>query len=1027
MRRPGDTFGKAREEAGAFRPVLEILGSDYPDLLRASEPAPVHWSAEQVKKLLQAVRAEAPPKRSFTAQRRILEVIEAGNNEGVWHVPIVQVPAPLPPPPKPVFSHDGFDLAVRYQGLPDAFVETLRFDGLEPKMIWGQVLLSSLLFGGLLQPKSLWAFGDAIPGAPAHLHWVEWQDGESGGHRVHRHFVDPLTRLLALHWRRREWPARTGARVTRQLFRSMYHYAKAVGLDGYFPPDWTTLRKVAETRLALYVPPHLIGVATGFYHPTSLPPHVMERLTVELGPVQPPTAGTAAQAEGEQGPSDPGLVRTGGSADSEGPTEEWPETAAADIRRIGSILRNAPSDQRAQLQAMVEHTRLASVRRLARWARDGLLMGSHGRKALSSMTAYDHFNAIAEPLVGQLADDDPVHLNNDDRVDLYATAIEDTDSPGARNRVLKGLREFQAYLERTHEEVPPLPDGDLFSAKGQKPTAVDANLIEPESFEWVLTWLELFGDGDAESNNLSILMAVLGYYAGMRRSEVAGLRIGDLEGPPSWDLVIRPHSLRRLKSQSAARVAPLNALLPTRHLQRLIRWWEVQRQAADDLGKDWREWLLFDPIRPAEGVTGNDKGERRPEQQKGWIHRGGDYMRRIREALYRVTGDPGLRFHHLRHSFANRLLLAMWQAECDRADEDTRTTETSDPLNEPLPEWARGWIGQEPWSLRSQLLGESSAQRRSLMAIARMLGHSSPDITMGHYIHLADLVLSRAMRRLTPTVPEPILTALTGLDETERRQWRRETGSGKASDYLDRIGDGLLAPEQRLQRLSPQSQRVLAHPEHTKAAAWLLTDVLIGRYEGAAWLESFAPPWLEQQLAHWESLLTTVPEHLRVSRHGKKADAPIERPATQQDVNRARQTLEWLETRPESEQVDLIEAYRNGRLERNPLDVAFPSAALARAWSDLIDHLDLNEAVDFYVVPAPWESTEERDSEIAFWREQTKIALVYDPQFRNLLGPELNQEEGGVVCCHRKGAGDSRGYWVYGVQWAFLMAWLLRQ
>ncbi len=984
--------------------VLRLLAAEHPALLRVDGGGqPPRYKSEQSKELLQSVRAVAPPQRGFVIQRRILEVLDAGNRAGCWTVPIVQIPAPLPPPPAPVFSGRRFAAATRYQELPEAFVETIAVNpDMTPRAVWGQVQLAAMLYGGVLRINRLWSLGQAVAEGPRHGHWLTWRTPTAeAGEGLERQYLDPLTRLLLIRWRRIGWPARPyRRRGARELYRCIAAYAEHAGIDALLPPTLAELRTFAEVRLALYVPPHLLGVASGHYHTTTLPAQALERLVAS--PAAIPTDRVPVPDEGVDTPGPATKpYEDGADEPASSESEDWLE----DLRTIGRILRRGAGDARSQLAVMRDDTdRLWGVRRLAEWGGEWLLRRQRGRRAYAPRTAYDLYNAVAERLLGQLATDDPAELSGDDLVELYGNALEDTDSPGARIRVANGLRVFHAYLCAYHD-APDLADSTVFAVRGQRPVSVDANFIDPETFEWTLDWLAFRGGGK-QAVDAAVLMAVLGYYAGLRRSEVAGLRIGDVEGPPEWDLVVRPHSLRRLKSQSAHRVMPLGVLLPSRHLERLRDWWWQRRRHAEQAGEPWRERLLFDGTDPEEGTA---------ERQRQWIQRGGAQMARIRDALMRVTGDPGVRYHHLRHSFSNRLLLAFWQAEQEAAGDTTAA----------LPEWAGDLIGTDAWRLREPLLGEAAVQRRSLLMVSAMLGHASPEITLGHYIHLADLLLSRAVRRALPVMSDAALARLADRSPS-RIQQLRDHRDGNTSALLDHLGDRLLPAEQRLRPRPSQGYRVLAMPEDRYEHHLLVTDTLNARARSSEWLQQFRPPWSDAQFAEWTGRLERLPEYLRRSRYGAHHEALIDPPMTQQDVRRARATLQWLTELSAARRNALLESYRVGRLASNPVDVVFRRLATVRTWRDLIDHLDLAAAVDYYVVPKRGSGYGGAAAQLRYWRERTGVELTLWPDAFD--APETApppSERGWVLCRHRGGAGDSRGYWVYGIAWAFVMEWLL--
>jgi hypothetical protein len=65
------------------------------------------------------------------------------------------------------------------------------------------------------------------------------------------------------------------------------------------------------------------------------------------------------------------------------------------------------------------------------------------------------------------------------------------------------------------------------------------------------------------------------------------------------------------------------------------------------------------------------------------------------------------------------------------------------------------------------LIGRAPAISRSYaFAVARLLGHSSPSVSMGHYVHASDLILRAITRRECLKLPVNLLQAASGLQKS---------------------------------------------------------------------------------------------------------------------------------------------------------------------------------------------------------------------------------------------------------------------
>lgn len=111
-----------------------------------------------------------------------------------------------------------------------------------------------------------------------------------------------------------------------------------------------------------------------------------------------------------------------------------------------------------------------------------------------------------------------------------------------------------------------------------------------------------------------------------------------------------------------------------------------------------------------------------------------------------VTGDESLRFHHLRHSFASRMLILL---AANLPGLQARILQT-------LPGYAHAFANADV--LRSAILGKAGPTRRLVWAVCCLLGHSGPDVSLEHYIHHLDILLAEALTK--PTIA-PSIAALT--------------------------------------------------------------------------------------------------------------------------------------------------------------------------------------------------------------------------------------------------------------------------
>ena len=371
------------------------------------------------------------------------------------------------------------------------------------------------------------------------------------------------------------------------------------------------------------------------------------------------------------------------------------------------------------------------------WLEFMLAGNSSTRDALALSTVRRWFSATVPRLLLVLGDDNPSSLSTEELEDYYAELAGECD-PAAPIRDIKfGLREFHAYLvlrhRKTHMQSLAKVLGD---DAGLLP--VDANLINFDDYIGAREWFDqrLADGGDPDDVDVCKLVMAFAFRLGMRRMEILGLRLNDLHLVRGMVCLVRPHSERRLKTRSSKRLVPMHAFLDWRE-RKLLRAW-LARRLREEKGlpphSDFSPYLfaLYDKgIRQVsvEGVTD-----------------------RICEAIRSVTGDDNLFLHHLRHAFGTWTYLRL------RAPDYPMIADHFDHL----PETARAI--RSGTRLRRLLLGRNeSPSRVYVFAVARLLGHFGPAVSIAHYIHGNDLVLAAIVHREIAEVPASILVSASGM------------------------------------------------------------------------------------------------------------------------------------------------------------------------------------------------------------------------------------------------------------------------
>jgi integrase len=767
------------------RDVLAIINQTCPQLLIVSAEV-VKLESAQTSGLLNEIGAGVDPERRFAILRRTLEVINAANRMGRFNIPIPWLPAPLPPQAPSPFIHQDFERLGSLSLVIEAYAKSLTSsDPLDNSAMWGRLLFSALLFGGLLRTDTLLGLENGLASSKdMQWRWVDIPIMQStatinkcliddssekrGEMTLRRWFPDPLSRLLL---RTADMPfpmPHHGRSRSGQVMYVLHAYAKLAGFDSLLCrfKNLRELQKTVKTRAHLFLPPYQVHYITGGFESASLPPHAWNRL------VNPPTR---IPFERPLRKSRSGIVEGADPESEEGDISDRGEELSSNedawvpqLRQLGSLVRNSGDAAKARIAAWrisQSDSLLPSVGVVAEWIETWLLSKRRGGRPLRPKTIYQMLNCGGTPLVALLGDRNPADLGDVDAyIELYEIVLEGTSTTGVRRRAANSLQSFHQFLSKRYK-TPAIDSAGVFQVHGKSRSVADANLLSTDTFFRAMQWLhheEPLRHKEDATGALTCI-ASLGFFAGLRRSEAIGLAVGDIRGIRNVTLTVAPNSLRALKTRNALRNIPLSEMLPPAELNKLLTW---QRK------------------RIANGAAGNDPMF--PIFWNGNRIRDNDYrLELITEALQRSTNDASVRFHHLRHSFATWTLFKFWLAE--QPDAGAILPDWFLPTEHDKKRWKI--VARE----REALLGDAPSNRRSLMQVSRLLGHNSVDITLGSYVHLLDFMTGVSVRRLAPDLNVETLAVLSGMSKTRVAELRREAiaRNEDADDLSGRVIDAV--------------------------------------------------------------------------------------------------------------------------------------------------------------------------------------------------------------------------------------------
>jgi len=399
--------------------------------------------------------------------------------------------------------------------------------------------------------------------------------------------------------------------------------------------------------------------------------------------------------------------------------------------------------------------------------RPGIL--SKRNLALSTVKAYA-VNLVGRRFGRLLEGKGPLDLNAIGFEDYYTQAIENSlgdQSTRRQRRALVGaLREFHDFLVLEHG-APPIRDSDIFGAvRGLLP--VDATIITLEEYNEARRIIrsDIQRVPDLRLRQIAEAMLIIGFKCGARRMEALNLPITDLliQGEP-W-LIIRPWGNHALKTINAKRQIPLRSLLGRSEFKVLQRCLKGAKKLSSD------NKYLF-------GISGdNHRCRVIPEDM---------IMPIVHRALREATNDSRIRFHHCRHSFATWTLLRLMLSDLEII-----------PDLFPHLSQTRAWLKGSKRFRRLLYSGDGNQTRRHVRAVASLLGHSGPLMSLEHYAHCLDWLLphflsssnllgntdARDVAKLANRAASGVYSAIADPNrrlKTKKADGKKQSKSGKAA------------------------------------------------------------------------------------------------------------------------------------------------------------------------------------------------------------------------------------------------------
>jgi len=405
------------------------------------------------------------------------------------------------------------------------------------------------------------------------------------------------------------------------------------------------------------------------------------------------------------------------------------------IQALSAQTKHEAKAALAALQQAQPKNGTASV--FLRWLVE-LLDGLSGTKVeLALSTIAQRYCITAPRLLAILGEDDVCQMNIHQLEDIYAELMSDPDPLVPRSTLANGIRDFHAFLNRHYKKPFITKESEVFGEQHSlKP--VDASILTFDEYSKAQKWLDK-AHGNVRDIKASKIILTLAFKLGMRRMEIFGLLLSDLQLDFRPTCLVQKNLKRRIKTNSSKRVLPLLAFLSKAELALLTQWIQIYRNPSADLDGSAEDDPYF-----FRGFTGD------PDQH--WTKKITDLAI---EAIRTVTKDKQLYLHHLRHAFATWTYLRLRAPELSNIHKHF----------EGCP--ATVFALRTGRRLRVLLYNrDPGVSRTYAFAVSRLLGHSSPVSSFGHYIHSSDMILCAIAEREAARLPNGILLSASGLQKS---------------------------------------------------------------------------------------------------------------------------------------------------------------------------------------------------------------------------------------------------------------------
>lgn len=713
-----------------------------------------------------------PFARSVEATNLINSVIAWGNSAGLFSVCPLPIPFRIQKPASPFLRNElhALDLATELRVHLDKSIRTpspLRRMKTPPtklaQIALGEILISAILHGGLINTPALsslllklYSEGNSALQCLGNRVFIELWFGYRGQENAEfrRWYPDPLSALLLMRMQK-ETVATALANtdpdrksLTSFIWRCVSAYLRATQCRNS-PKNISELLNAVTLDLSTRIPMNLVSYASRRIISHSIKPSAYRRLHGQPANAEMPVVEPTRLSPEAADPQKNRKESSRETASSLSPSWLLP------IRQ--SISGNDRDVIINKLEVLLSEGRQGFIRGDVGELFAGFALRTFKQYTEKQLTTARGKVVSLATRLGGLLGTDISEYGDEEWAALFEETLSDAESSGLRRKLQRTLLEFQTYREQ-ERGAPPFESPELFGPLNAL-VPVDANLISEqeflrirEQFHALYKTHEIVAVGRQQADRfaeLAWLIVTLSYRVGFRRMEVLKLQLNDPLFSENTEILLRPTESRRLKTKSSTRKNPLYALLDAEELRRLQTW--VAERQNEEHKQPFSPFLFALPGSNLRFV---------PQDS---------LFKYLHQVMREVTGDPSIRFHHLRHSFASQCQLRL------AAEAGGYLSKIHSVLPNYYPHACDGM------SLRTRLGLHPRITRKDIWAVSALLGHSSPEVSLEHYIHHQDICLSFALSR---SGIRPNRSALIELSNASPSQVSRHADDGCLDSWI---------------------------------------------------------------------------------------------------------------------------------------------------------------------------------------------------------------------------------------------------